>query len=245
MKKICFWLFLGLILPQLCFAKKFQNSYVSFDLPPNWDCKLEGVTWTCVNKFSKKPKEAIIILAAKEKGPADNIKAYANHLKTPRNYTNFKGKKIISKVKNLRERQISNQNWIDGLHVGSEVDNYLTRYLATVKQDLAILVTFSAHEKHYPKYANDFIKAIQSLRVTAAKSSLRSNEISSSQKSIFNQPLTNSLPDDIYTSEQFPEDESSSGLFGFLSGQGGRTAIGGFLILLALGGFYAYKKEWI
>src|SRR6185312_5686077 len=116
-------------------AKRFRNAYVSFELPPNWNCKLEGSEWVCENEFSNKTKEAIIILTAKE-------------------------------------RMISNQMWIDGMHLGSEVGPYFTRYLATIKDKIAILVTFSAHKEQYTKYSADFIKAIESLRVVATKDSL-------------------------------------------------------------------------
>jgi len=45
--------------------------------------------------------------------------------------------------------------------------SYLTRYLATIKERIAILVTFSAHQSHYTKYSNDFFNVILSLRVVA------------------------------------------------------------------------------
>ena len=68
----------------LAHAKRFRNAYVSFELPPNWNCKLEGSEWVCENDFSAKTKEAIIILSAKEVGPTDTLPAYMAHLQTPR-----------------------------------------------------------------------------------------------------------------------------------------------------------------
>ncbi len=67
---------------------------------------------------------------------------------------------------------IANQLWIDGLHEGSEVGPYFTRYLSTIKDRIAILITFSAHKQHYTKYSGDFIKAVESLRVVATKDTL-------------------------------------------------------------------------
>lgn len=64
---------------------------------------------------------------------------------------------------------INQHTWIDGMHFASEVPNYYTRYLATTKDKIAILVTFSAHKAHYAKYSNDFFRAIESLRVVATK----------------------------------------------------------------------------
>jgi len=64
---------------------------------------------------------------------------------------------------------ISNHQWVDGMDLGSEINSYYTRYLATIKDRLAVLITFSAHKEHYTKYSSDFLKAVESLRVVAAK----------------------------------------------------------------------------
>lgn len=150
-------------------AALFQNSYVSFELPNNWSCKLDGTEWVCISQYADKSKEAIIILAAKEAGPTDSLPAYVTHLKTPRTLIDKSGKPVSSNVLQVRERQIANHPWVDGMHLGSEIASYYTRYLATVKDRLAILVTFSAHKEHYTKYSADFLKSIESLRVIASK----------------------------------------------------------------------------
>jgi len=153
-------------------AKLFQNSYVSFELPPNWDCKLDGTEYVCINSYAKQAKEAIIILTAKEVGPTDSYSAYAQHLKTPRTPSDRAGKMVPSKVLNSSERQIDGHKWMDGMHMGREIASYYPRYLATIKERLAILVTFSAHKDHYTKYSNDFLKAVSSLRVIATRTLL-------------------------------------------------------------------------
>jgi hypothetical protein len=151
-------------------AALFRNAYISFELPPDWDCKLDGTEWVCVSKFAKQSKEAIIILAAKEAGPADNFTSYKEHLKTPRLLHDKSGKVTPSKLLNeVKERTIANHPWIDAMHLGSEIPSYYTRYLATIKDRLAILVTFSAHKEHYTKYSKDFLTAIESIRVVASK----------------------------------------------------------------------------
>lgn len=153
-------------------AKRFRNAYVSFELPPNWNCKLEGSEWVCENDFAQKTKEAIIILTAKEVGPTDTLPGYLAHLQTPRTLTGRGGAPSKSQIIHVKERMIANQMWVDGLHLGSEVGPYFTRYLATIKEKIAILVTFSAHKQHYTKYSSDFIKAVESLRVVATKDTL-------------------------------------------------------------------------
>lgn len=153
-------------------AKRFRNAYVSFELPPNWNCKLEGSEWVCESDFSNRTKEAIIILTAKEVGPSDTLAAYLAHLQTPRTISGRGGATSKSQVIHVKERMISNQMWVDGMHLGSEVGPYFTRYLATIKERISILVTFSAHKEHYTKYSGDFIRAVDSLRVVATKDTL-------------------------------------------------------------------------
>jgi hypothetical protein len=45
------------------------------------------------------------------------------------------------------------------------VKNYFTRYLGTIKGNVAILLTFSAHNRYYAKYSSMFDKAVQSVAV--------------------------------------------------------------------------------
>lgn len=167
--RLAYTLLAMLLLSATSHAELFRNSYVSFELPPNWDCKLDGTEWVCVSKYSKQSKEAIIILTAKEVGPTDSLDTYMAHLKTPRSLPDKTGKMAMSQVINVQQRMIANHPWIDGMQKGSEIASYYTRYLATVKDRLAILVTFSAHTDHYTKYSNDFLQAVESLRVVAAK----------------------------------------------------------------------------
>lgn len=216
-------------------AKLFRNAYVSFELPPNWNCNLEGTEWVCISQFSQKAKEAIIILTAKEVGPTDTFAAYMAHLKAPRTLPGPNGKPVNSKVYQVTQRQISDHPWIDGMHLGSEVTSYYTRYLATIKERIAILVTFSAHQTHYTKYSNDFLKAIQSLKVVASKD-LLNNRAGTLQRGA-NETFGNS-PDAILPTsgpDEFPEEDSS--LF-----SGNTLNYLGLLLIAAALGIYFYLK---
>jgi hypothetical protein len=160
---------LGIATPQLAQAARFHNAYTSFELPPNWKCQREHTETVCTSRYGKKSKEAIIILTAKEAGPSDSFANYLNYLKTPKTILTKAGKPNQSKLLHVKDRNIANHKWVDGMHLGSEVTSYYTRYLATIKDRIAILVTFSAHQAHYTKYSKDFIRAIESLRVVATK----------------------------------------------------------------------------
>jgi len=162
-------IFASMGLCQTARAERFINSYVSFELPPNLNCNLDGTEWICVSKFAKNVKEAIIVLTAKEAGPTDSLINFESQIKTPRALPNKTGASTNSKVLSVKARQIGGHPWVDGLHEGSEITSYYTRYVATVKERLAILVTFSAHKAHYTKYSNDFLKAVESLKVIASR----------------------------------------------------------------------------
>lgn len=219
-------------------AKRFRNAYVSFELPPNWTCNLEGTEWVCVNEFSPKAKEAIIILTAKEAGPTDTIPAYLAHVQQIKMIPGPDKKPIKSKVIHAKERQIAGHIWIDGLHEGSEVASYYTRYLGTVKDKIAILVTFSAHRSHYTKYSADFIKAIESLRVVATKDLLsdKPQVPSRTNQETIGAPIGSAVPVDL-TPEQVPP-ESSSGL-----GDDFEKWVGGIILLLAMGTYLYLKRN--
>ncbi|MGZ3747364.1 MAG: hypothetical protein ACXWRE_08345, partial [Pseudobdellovibrionaceae bacterium] len=141
------FILLPILLTSAAHAKVFRNAYISFELPPSWNCNLEQTEWVCRSESSKEAKEAIIILTAKEVGPTDSPQLYEAHLNSPIALNLKTGgtaeSKVVYKAKTV---QINDQPWIDGLHMSSEVANYFTRYLATIKGHIAVLVTFSAHK---------------------------------------------------------------------------------------------------
>ena len=159
-----------LIFSQMASAKVFRNAYISFEMPDSWNCQLEQTEWVCRSTDAKETREAIIILTAKEVGPTDNFGLYENHLNNPISATTKTGAQLTSKVVyKSKQVQVNSQTWIDGLHISSEVNNYYTRYLATIKDKIAVLVTFSAHKDFYTKYSQDFFKSISSMRIIATK----------------------------------------------------------------------------
>jgi hypothetical protein len=147
-----------------------HNAYVSFSLPDKWQCNLEQTEWVCRTVDSVTNREAIIILTAKEIGPSDSLPGYLQHLKTARTIPSRTGQPLQSQVLKVEQRNISGQPWVDGMQLSSEIPNYYTRYLATTKDRIGVLVTFSAHKLFYTKYSADFFRTIESLRIIATKS---------------------------------------------------------------------------
>lgn len=162
-------------------AKQFKNAYISFEIPERWNCILEATEWVCRSQDTNESKEAIIVLTAKEVGPSDGLQLYEGHLKSPIKTATKTGEVIMSQVMSPpTQKKINNLLWVDGFHQGSEVQNYYTRYIATIKEKIAVLVTFSAHKEFYTKYAQDFFNAVNSLNVIATKNSLQDPSIQGS-----------------------------------------------------------------
>lgn len=227
---------LPILLTSAAQAKPFRNAYISFELPPSWNCNLEQTEWVCRSENSKESKEAIIILTAKEVGPTDSFSLYESHLNTPITLNLKTGgtadSKIVYKAKTV---QINDQPWIDGLHMSSEVPNYFTRYLATIKGRIAVLVTFSAHKQFYTKYSNDFFKAVMSLRVIETKNLNNPVEFRGANSGPLGPgSISGAMPTDMAN----PDDMQGNG------GKGSSKALLlGVALLLAAIGVYIFLKK--
>jgi hypothetical protein len=150
-------------------AKRFTSQYCEFELPPGWECALEGTEWVCQSSNKDRKKEAIIILAAKIRGSQDSLSQYQAYLKKAKTFTLPGGKTQVSEGKYTKVNRIHGQAWVDSLHMASEVPGFYTRYMATVKEDLGIAVTFSVAKDHYDSYQHLFEKIIQTLKVFRQK----------------------------------------------------------------------------
>lgn len=218
-------------------AKVFRNAYISFELPDSWKCNLEQTEWVCRSTQTKESKEAIIILTAKEVGPTDTFALYEAHLNSPIQSQvrgGGAGSKVVIKPKSYN---INNQMWIDALHSSSEVPNYFTRYVATIKDKIAILVTFSAHKNYYTKYSKQFYDAILSMRVIASKNLLAKPEMGTFRpgSETLGGPIGSAMPSDMMSM-----DDEFMG-----KSKGGSKSI--FLLLgallLAVVGYIIYKRS--
>ena len=225
------------IFPIPAFARLFRNSYISFQLPPSWNCKPNSTDWTCTNKYSTAAKEAIIVFAAKEAGPADTLQNYKAHLSVAKTLPNPSGGTTTSSVLEVQQRMINDQPWIDGMQLSSEVKGYYTRYLATTKNHVAILVTFTADKEDYTRYSADFINAIGSLRVVAAKNILSSapQMISTSGNEVIGAPIN---PEPISGPTNVPPVPSANGNHRNLA-----TMLFGLALILAVAGIYLWRKK--
>ncbi|MBA2406009.1 MAG: LPXTG cell wall anchor domain-containing protein [Bdellovibrionales bacterium] len=151
------------------FAKSFSSKYCQFELPPGWECALEGTEYVCQSENADRKKESIIILAAKIRGEQDSLDEYMAYLKKPKEFALPGGKKQISEAKSTKMSRVNDHQWVDALHLASEVPGFYTRYLATVKEDLGVAVTFSVGKDQYAAYLPVMDKLVSTLRVFRQK----------------------------------------------------------------------------
>lgn len=142
-----------------------------------------------------------------------------------------------------REEVINDQKWLDGLHANSEVQNYYTRYLATIKDNIAILITFSVHNKYYAKHRSHFMDTVRSLRVIATKDLLSNPSLGPIRGSgeVLGAGIGQAMPGDLLAAED--ESGSSDEKKGLLQNE---MVLGGgllLLVILAYVGIKMYQKK--
>lgn len=187
-----------LLISHNSFGARFANQFVEFELPPKWQCNLEQTEWICQSSETQKRKDAIIILAAKLRGEQDSLDQYLAYLKQTKTYNSVKGTEVKSDPKYSKTVKINEHAWIDALHLESEIPGFYTRYLATVKEDIAVLVTYSINKNKYQEYLNDFESLAKTLKVFRKPGGLNLND----QSSLFNQAK---LPKEFQSITVFPE----------------------------------------
>jgi hypothetical protein len=181
----------------------------------NWKCSLEQTEWVCRAEDPQEAKEAVIILTAKEKGPTDTFPLYEAHMNNPITTHTRAGTTLTSNVVyKAQQNKVNDQVWLDALHTNSEVQNYHTRYLATIKDQIAILITFSAHNRFYAKHSTNFNNTIKSLRVIASKDLLNRPDVANLRgaNEILGGGIGQAMPADLLASED-GHSGSNKGLF--------------------------------
>jgi hypothetical protein len=142
----------------------FRTGSFEFDLASGWWCELEGSEYVC-EPPGKPPHATIAIIAIKERGADDNLKAYENHLRQPKPPDGKAGSGTMSVVSWVKRIKLGNAEWVEALHVGSEATNYDTYYLATSTSHLGILVTMSVHRDQRSTYVGQLTQMMSSLNV--------------------------------------------------------------------------------
>ena len=208
------FLLVFLVLTRESSARFFKNSYIQFRLPHRWSCGLNNAVWICRYGISshcqknpgkpsckiqiKKSKEAMAIFTAKEASSLDKLNSYLLAFKNPRKIKAVKTSKKTSQSRVIHAKtvNIKNHKWVDAMHLGSEIPHYYTRYLGTVKGNVAVLVTLSSHKLFYTKYSGQFFNSVKSLEIlTSNMDRVRKNELG---QKVFSTPVE--IPDELLNS---------------------------------------------
>ena len=236
----CFTLFSFLFIERAT-ALKFSNQFIEFELPSNWNCALEGAEWVCQSTNDQKKRDAIVVLAAKLKGDQDSLEQYQTYLSKARNFTAPNTKATLSKPKYSKLIEINGQPWVDSLHLESELPNFYTRYLATVKQDIGVLVTYSIYHTKYQEYLGQFDSMVKSLKVFRKSGGVNTNVA----QNLFNQAP---VPSTFTGQNTFPDQPAQT--TETAAAPPAATSDGGMdpMLLLIIGGvavvgFIIYKKK--
>lgn len=222
-------------------AIKFSNQFTEFELPPKWQCNLEGAEWVCQSTDDAKRRDAIVVLAAKLKGDMDTLEQYQEYLKKERDFAAPNGAKVKSNPKYVRVSQLNQQPWVDSLHLESEVPGFYTRYLATVKQDIAVLVTYSINKAKYQDYLPQFEEMVKSLKVfrkagTGINQLAQGSLFNSNSAAIGGSALFSAAGGDAAASPAAEQKKPAQG-------GGGGDMIVLLIAAAAVGGFIIWKKK--
>ncbi len=156
---------IGLALALVCapvFALK--TAYVSFDHPDGWRCELSQGVWICQSTLEAERRDSVVLSIATMATEWDSVDNYLDYLKKTRTISDDQGKPIESKVTYARKRDINGVVWVDSLQVNSELPGFWSRYVATVHNKLAILITYVVSESQYQRLAPQFERMVASLR---------------------------------------------------------------------------------
>jgi hypothetical protein len=143
----------------------FRAGSFEFDLAPGWWCEREGGEYVCTPP-DPPPRAAIAIIAIKERNDRDNLQQYEEHLSRP--LTPAADSNRVSgpsRIRYVRRRMLGATQWVEALHIGSEVPNYDTYYLGTTTSHLGILVTMSVHKDHEAEYVKQLNEMMSTLHV--------------------------------------------------------------------------------
>ena len=143
--------------------ERYKSSVFEFELPKGWACQQEGTESVC--RKGQPPSAAVCILTMKYRGPQDGLATYRAHLSAPQPLKHSDGQVVPSTIVSVDAARIGGRDWIVGRHLGSEVENYFTDYYAGLTSHVAILVTFSVHQRHVAEYEKDIRRMVKSLKV--------------------------------------------------------------------------------
>jgi hypothetical protein len=140
---------------------KVRTPAFEMSLADGWSCDLDGTEWVC-DPPGDPPRDAIAVMAIKYRNKDDTLEAYEAHLRQPQ-LVESKDGTVTSTVEEVGRRQIGGREWVESLHLSSELKGYVTYYAATITSHLGVLVTLSAEETVIDKRRRELEQMMNSL----------------------------------------------------------------------------------
>lgn len=159
---------IGLLLLPLQFALGGETKTfgpMQFKLPDGWNCQTEGQNFICIDPSPASLHNSALVVSFKRRSGEDSLNVYKDQLSRPRTLT-VDELTTPSQPKKVRELKINGVQWVEGIHLGSEIQEYFTHYFATVAGNFAVLVSISIHQSSYDQGLPAFQPTIDSFTLT-------------------------------------------------------------------------------
>lgn len=220
----------------LASAKTFKSKFVTLELPPNWDCQQEELDWVCQPENVNLRNEALVVVVTKAANPQDDSLAkYEEYLKNPKQMRDLVGNTYTTDIKYVKQKKIRDQVWVDSLQIGSEVPGFVSRYVTSIKEQIAALISYHVAESAFPKWGETLDKMIDSAELRFDPKAFEEIMRSQNMKLFGNRPGAMGQRKPTATQDKLKEPESTSGELMM-------NIMGAALVIGALG-FLIYKKR--
>jgi len=225
----------GLVFSVCGFSKTFSTQFIKFEIPPNWTCALEEIDWVCQPDNLVERSEVILTVVTKAVNDVDDtFDKYEVAMKNPRDMRDLLGNAYKSQVNYVRRRSIRNHIWIDGLQLGSEIPGYYSRYIASIEQKVAGMISYSIAESVYPKWAPVMDNVVETAQIFFDPKAFA--ELSSKTSSLLPKDGRGKMSRIAPVAEGGKKSDDGGGGTNPL-------VIGGAILALAGAAYYFYKKK--
>lgn len=133
-------------------AKVFENEIFQMEIPEDWNCRHFGYDWHCHSQIDARAKEAQVVVSLRLSTREDSIqrsqREFSKPIVTgtgPYKMKNFS--RVIYSDLNKINPKTPEDLWSDALHIDSEEDGYVNRYLTIAKSELFVLVTITSRKE--------------------------------------------------------------------------------------------------
>ena len=163
--KFIIFIMVVFFIPFYLHAKVLETSYLTTQIPDNWDCQLANKQWVCRIQQKGYDSRVVVSLTGKPTSPEESMDNFLSHLSTPKTITSKTGHSFVSKVVSSKKVLVNNTEWVESIHFEGEVPNYYTHYMVTINGGITIVLRFSAHEDIFETMKPYFTSIILNTRL--------------------------------------------------------------------------------